>query len=265
MKFNILQSIVLILAQFLVISNAGATTKTISATVSESTISSIDGLNIKFTLPFEWNDAIVGLKYTLNNIKSLPDSLFYRKSIELNTDNKLSFDADYSLADQKIELTTVLDNKQTGLTGKLVTDNVNLFTKVGLKLKKSIQDYQVTIDSFYDKLKNNYDINTKVTKDRITTDLAYNTVENNPILSVSVDIDDVSSIAPSISLTTGDISYKYSRKLSAGSISGKFIPDDKVEVEWKENVSNGVWITKADIPLDRSKSTKIALTKQWDY
>eukprot|EP01035_Chromulina_nebulosa_P018215 gene18215-23881_t len=235
MKISILQSVALILAQFLVVSNAGATTKTVSATVSESTISSIDGLNIKFTLPFEWNDAIVGLKYTLNNIKSLPDSLFYKKSIDLNTDNKFSFDADYSLADQKIELTTVLANKQSGLTGKLVTDN------------------------------NNYDISTKVTKDRITTDLAYNTVENNPILTVGVDIDDVSTIAPSISLRTGDISYKYSRKLSAGSISGKFIPDDKVEVEWKENVSNGVWITKADIPLDRSKNTKISLTKQWDY
>jgi hypothetical protein len=101
--------------------------------------------------------------------------------------------------------------------------------------------------------------------DDTTVKLEYDNVDKNALLSVSQKLDASNTVKPTISLKNGDMSYGWTRSWTGGSVDTTYFPGDRVDVEWKDNGANGVWTTKAEIPVDDHSATKISFSRDFNY
>ena len=53
------------------------------------------------------------------------------------------------------------------------------------------------------------------------------------------------------------------RKIDGGSIDAVLSPGEKLDLEWSDESSTGVWKTKASIPTADLKNTKISVARDW--
>lgn len=86
-----------------------------------------------------------------------------------------------------------------------------------------------------------------------------------PQLEVTQQLDESNSVTPSISLKDGKLKYGYTRKWEGGSLDSTLYPGDKVTVEWSDNSATGVWKTKATVPINDVKGSKVSVTRDWKY
>ena len=71
---------------------------------------------------------------------------------------------------------------------------------------------------------------------------------------------------PSVTLNTRKVKYGWLHKWSGGSVESTLYPDNRVMVvDWLDEGTNGVWKTKAQIPLCEPKKTKISVSREWKY
>ena len=84
-------------------------------------------------------------------------------------------------------------------------------------------------------------------------------------MAVSHQLDAKNAFSPSVSLKNGAVKYGWVRKWSGGSADLKLTPGDKLTVEWKDQGANGVWTTKAEIPVNDQAKSKISFAHDWTY
>ncbi len=92
-------------------------------------------------------------------------------------------------------------------------------------------------------------------------------MERDPVMSVAFTVDERDTICPSISLRTGATTYEYKRKLDNGDVMAVFYPNDKVSIKWEDRAgTNGVWTTRADVPLvsTPARNIKLSLSRNWN-
>lgn len=117
----------------------------------------------------------------------------------------------------------------------------------------------------YNRLKKKLGGSAKVAVDDTTVKFEYNNVDKDALLSVSQKLDSSNTVKPTISLTTGDMCYGWTRSWTGGSVESTFRPGDRVDVEWKDNGANGVWTTRAEIPVNDHAATKISFSRDFNY
>ena len=84
-------------------------------------------------------------------------------------------------------------------------------------------------------------------------------------MAVSHQLDAKNAFSPSVSLKNGAVKYGWVRKWSGGSADLKLTPGEKLTVEWKDQGANGVWTTKAEIPVNDQSKSKISFSHDWTY
>lgn len=73
----------------------------VSASVKETSVNGLEGLNINVAAPFKFQDYVVGFKYALGNIKRAPESLFAKRSFD-TSEGQFTVDSDYTIADNTL-------------------------------------------------------------------------------------------------------------------------------------------------------------------
>ena len=144
-------------------------------------------------------------------------------------------------------------------------DSKDKVTSIGASTSQNVEGKDVILTSTYDLLKKKLLGSAKVTVDDTTVKIQYDTVDKNALLSVAQKLDDKNTITPSISLKTGDMTYGWKRSWNGGSVDTTYCPGDRVDVVWKDEGANGVWTTKAEIPVDDHSATKISFSRDFNY
>ena len=59
--------------------------------------------------------------------------------------------------------------------------------------------------------------------------------------------------------------YGWTRKWSGGSADLELTPGDKLNIAWKDQGANGIWTTKAEVPINDQAKSKISFAHEWTY
>lgn len=92
--------------------------QSISATIKDTNVDGVEGLNIEWAAPFKFDDYVVGFRYALGNLRKAPESLFAKKS----------YDTPVIEGAATIEMDYVLDSKLLKVDSKFVSKN-GVFSK----------------------------------------------------------------------------------------------------------------------------------------
>lgn len=77
-------------------------TQSISASIKDTTVNGVEGLNINWEAPFKFDDYVVGFRYALGNLKKAPESLFAKRTYDTPiVEGAATVDVDYNL-DSKV-------------------------------------------------------------------------------------------------------------------------------------------------------------------
>jgi hypothetical protein len=55
------------------------------------------------------------------------------------------------------------------------------------------------------------------------------------------------------------------RNINGGKLGTRLHPGEKVDITWEDNGANGVWTTKAEVPLENTGNTKVSFSRDWAY
>jgi len=242
--------------------SAGPLSQTLSASVKDTSVDGLEGLNIKWTVPFKVQDYTVGFKYSLADLKKVPDSLFAKKSFDAGS-GQACVNADYNIADKKLGVCANWSSEKDGLSFGVSGNSNDRVTEVRACTTQTIGGNKWNIKGTWDRVKNTIGLNTKTTVEDITAEIDYDTTDKNPVLSVAYKLDANNVFTPAVSLKDGEMSYRWNRKINGGSVDAKLKPGNSLDVEWQDNGSNGVWSTKASIPVNNPSGTKVSFSREW--
>jgi hypothetical protein len=233
-------------------------------------------LNLKVSLPFNFNDYIVGIKHTFGGDELAPEAIFARKSwrtdigswhkgwlngavgtdLEYNT-RKNVFSGAIAWAADKLgtKLGMEMNSKDIMKSLSLSTSHEVKDTKV-----KTSVDYQFPTKMFTGKTNVAYKDTAVDFKCGVKCD---SSKEVNPVLSLTQKIDDANEISPSFSFKDKSANYKWTHKLGSGKVASTLFPGDKVLVDWTDNAAEGAWVLSSEIPLEDRKASKISVKRDW--
>jgi hypothetical protein len=257
---------ILVLFAILAVAFAGTPQSTkITASVKDTPVDGIEGLNVNIAAPFKFQDYVVGFKYALGDLARAPEAVFAKRTFENDDGSKVSVDGNYNLADKLLSVAANWNSDKMGMSLSADADSRDKLTAVGFTKDTSINDNKFTIRGAYDLLKKKISGDGTLDIDQGSINIAYDTEDKDPVLSVNRALDDNNEFKPSVSLKSGQVTYGYKRKWDGGSVDSKLFPGDRVELEWTDKGSGGSWSTTAEIPLDDKSNTKISFGRDWDY
>jgi hypothetical protein len=82
-------------------------------------------------------------------------------------------------------------------------------------------------------------------------------------MDITHELDDINTFKSTVNLNSRAVRYGWLRKWSGGSVESTLYPGDKMVLDWYDDGRNGVWKTKAEIPLSDPKNTKLSLIREW--
>jgi len=241
--------------------------KSVSAAVKDTQVDGLAGLNINWEAPFNFDKYVVGFRYHLGNLKKVPESLFAKRSFETaGIEGTATVDADYHIGNKLLSADVRWASSNHDLEARAKANNEDRVTEVGLTTSQNVEGKKVILSADYNLLKKRLASSAKVTVDDTTAQVNYDNVDRDAVLKVSHKVDDRNTVEPSISLKSGHMTYGWTRALNGGgSVQAVYNPGETVDVTWKDNGANGVWNTKASIPVDDHSSTTISFSRDWKY
>ncbi|KAJ1442706.1 hypothetical protein B484DRAFT_389913 [Ochromonadaceae sp. CCMP2298] len=237
----------------------------VSASIKDTKVDGLEGLNIELAAPFKLNDYVVGFNYKLGDLRKGPDSLFAKKSFETAGEGKASVDAKMTLSDQKVKADVTWESDSMGLTVGVSGDSKDKVTKVSALKSMMLGDNKISLKAAYDlpgKIASGFG---SYNVDGTLLNVEYSTEDKDPVLSVTKSLDDNNDVTPSVGLKSGSLAYAWTRKWTGGSVKTKLTPGEKVDVEWKDEGAGGVWTTSAEFPLEDSAAAKVSISRDWKY
>lgn len=261
----VLQALIVVVVCSIVANAGSPTSKSVSGSIKDTSVSGLEGLNVKLAFPFKVKDFVVGFSHSLSNFNRGPENIFLGKSFKTGDVGSLSFDADYAVSKNVFTLASDWASEKLGFKLGLTATSVKPFVSdVSFSTDHDFQG-KVTLGT-----KGSLEIASKkfagevsVKHDDTTFVIEGDSEEKNPRLKVVQVVDSSNTVAPSISLKTGDIKYGWTRKWNGGSLTGTLTPGDAIELDWRDNGVNGQWATKATIPVDDAKGTKVTIARDW--
>jgi len=251
--------------------------KTVTSSVKDVAVNGVEGLGVKLNVPWKLGSGFVaGIKYNVERVLKFPDEVYIRKSWETAEDGTWTVEADYKYADDSFGLAAEWVSDKIGLTihASGDTNNLNFINEVGVQIKEVLESSKLSLDGTYDFIKNKFTGNalldvTGSFSARVTGD----SIACDPVLALSYEIDEKNTVSPAVSLRHGDSSYAWTRKIKGGSVKATLYPNDKYNIVWKDQGTDGEWTAKVEVPIEKIavvsglglRSSKFSITRDWTY
>jgi len=260
------KSIVLLVSTIVTVCAAELVHPKLSAAVKNTPVSGVEGLNLHLTVPYKYQDYLLGFKYTVSSdIKKLPDSFFANKNFETPLDGSANVNAEFSVDDKTLHLDTEWSSAKHGVTAAVKADSKDYLKKVKVSKTQTLPNgFKGTMKVGYNVVKNVFCADASVTNGATTVGVCGDSDSQDPVVSITHNVDENNEVAPSVSLRTGAMSYGFTRRWLGGSAKANLVLNDKVSVEWKDNGASGAWTTTADVPLNGDKP-RISFSRDWVY
>jgi len=113
-------------------------------------------------------------------------------------------------------------------------------------------------------LKKSFESTTSLNADSATVSVDFNGADKEPRITIDYDIDDRTSISPSVTGVGSSADVTLTRKWDGGSIASTVDMDKNLKLTWKDSGVGGGWTTVADLPLNDRSATKVSLSRDWD-
>jgi len=238
--------------------------KTVAAAVKDTTFNGVGGLNIEVSAPFKFKEYIVGFNYNVvGNLQNAPKSFFAKKSFSTGGEGEATVEAEYNVAAKTIKLATKWASEKLGFSVNVAGDSDDKVTTVGASTTQTVGGNKLLVTADYDVQEKKLSGSSKLTVDDTDVSIAYDNVDKEPILAISHKLNSQNTLEPSVSLKDGSMKYGWLRKWSGGSVESTLTPGDKLTVEWKDNGANGVWSTRAEIPVHNQANSKVSFAREW--
>lgn len=156
-------------------------------------------------------------------------------------------------------------SEQLGIGLSASGDTDNVLTDVGMSASRSFQRAVITVSGQYNLLRNRCMSMARLDYDDTTAKVLYDSKIKDPIVTLSQQLNDADTVAPSLSLKTGKMSYKWNRRLDSGDIEATYYPGDKVDVLWNDRSDSGSWSTRAVLPLDNPQKCKLSFSRNVNF
>lgn len=209
---------------------------------------------------------MVGFKYALGNVRRLPESIFARKVFDTPVHGKLNVNADYLIEESKVRVAASWTSEALGLGVGATGNSKDFVTEVSAQKQAIVAGNPLSLQGAYD-------LSNKIVHGFASYDIANTLVEVtgnsqslDPVVAVTRPLDAQNEVTPAISLKTGLMSYAWKRTWGGGSLMTKLYPNaanKRVELEWRDVGTRGVWTTRAEVPLDDSSKLKISILRDW--
>jgi len=237
--------------------------KTASARVN-SEVNGLEGLNLNLDVPFKVEDAVVGFRVKLAQLKQLPDSLFAKKSFDV-ADGRATVDADFNVARKVLSVASQWTSDKLGLTVHADGDSENHVREVGVTSNRKIDGRDVRLAATYDIPSQNVEAKVKANADKVSGEVTYNSGNKNVDVAVEYVVDDKNTFSPKLNVQSKKVAYGWKRKWNGGSLDATYHHDDKTVVEWKDVGTLGDWKTTAEIPAGNAGNSKVTISRDWTY
>jgi hypothetical protein len=201
--------------------------------VKDTSVNGVDGLNIKWTAPFKFQDYVVGFRTTLGDLRRAPDELFAKRSFNLGTDGTATVDADYTISTKALNVNAKWANDKLEL--KAEGNNNDKLTSISGTTHQTMNGNKWDIGAAYDLLKKKITGSSELIVDDTTVGIDYDHSSRDAVLSVSHKLDDKNTVEPTIGLKSGDMTYGWTRNIKGGKFGARLHPGDKMDVTWEDN------------------------------
>ena len=221
-----------------------------------------------YVLPFKFGSNVFGIKRNNDN----QPKAFIKTTKDLEDKGVLSLEVDVGVDDRKVQLASKWALKTKGFIGG-ITAALGFKDEFSAELKE-LSAIQELVDS---KLVLDYklDFDTKIVSGTTSydwTDVGVLKVKadsklEDPLLSVSRNINDNDKITTGVHLKTYKPILGFGRKWIGGSID--VTADTKQEVitsEWKDETSTGAWYTKLNTFYEaenKAKAVEVTVRREW--
>lgn len=243
-----------------------STIKTLSAGLKDTSVNGLEGLNIRAVFPFNFDKYVVGFKHSFTGFGRAPDALFVRRSFATGSVGEGFVNAEYNTQNNVGSVNARWQSQALGVAVSVNADTQDKLQTVEVAAVQNVQGVNVGLSAAFDVLSQKISSTTTVQKDSTALTLHVDTVNRNPELSLEQHINENNIVNPTISLTTGDISYGWIRKWAGGSLRSALHPGDKLTFDWKdESSTGGAWNTHAEVPIDDVSRTKVSVSRDWQY
>lgn len=236
----------------------------LTASFKETSFHGLDDLNINFIKSFQLSGFTLGFKKNIKNMNDIlksPDTLFYKKVTNFFSNN-LHIDGDLDVANNILKVSTKLVNHPKKILLNFSGSSKNKLTDIEFR-----KDFtKLSLNLFYNLPKKLLSTSTsyKVDTWNAIINLDYDTSNKDPIISVVKHVDDANELIPSMSFKTKLVTYAWKHKWNGSSLTSTLIPDDSIELVWKDIGYNGNWNTKGSLSLKDSSKNKLSISREWN-
>jgi len=237
--------------------------KCVSASLKENDVQGLGGLDLKCAFPFKIDDYTVGFRHSFGgDMNRGPEALFVKREFDIN-DGHMNVEAQYESADNMVSVAAKWVSDKLKLAVGLEGNTKDKLTNVELTSNEEVQGSKVRTTLGYDLANQKISGKSAITKDDTTVQVAYDTEDADPVLTISHKLDENNAVQPSLSLKDGKMKYGWLRKWEGGSLETTLYPGDKVTLQWDDDSSSGVWKTKATVPMNDIKGSKVSVSRDW--
>lgn len=230
--------------------------------------SDLKGLDVNWVGVFNVDEFVLGFKYAITSLRERPESLFVKRTFNA-VGGKLTVDTEYNVPRNAFQVIASYANEKFGLAASAIADTADRIKEVSAS--KSFDSVlgdgdNFTLDAKYETKAGKTTVVSRYARGDAAAVLNFDTEENDPVLTISKNLDENNIVSPSLSFKTGETKYGFTHKFSKGStVSSKFTPGKDVALTWTDSGDSGVWTSTAVIPLDKSQSTKISIGRDWNF
>jgi len=257
--------ILLAIAVVFVAVNAGApSSKSVTTSVKDVSVKGLEGLNLNWEAPFKFDDYIVGFRYHLGNLKKVPASLFAKRTVDIGDSGATTVDVDYNVDSKVLNVDAKWINKKGNFEANARGNSDDRLVEVGASTHTTVDGRRVNLKGNYNVLSKKAGAEAQVQLEDTAVSVAYDNKDKDAVIKINHKLDSVNSIEPSLSLKNKNMAIGWTRAWNGGSLETTYHQDDRVDLKWKDKGANGVWTTKAEVPLDDFESTTVTFSRDWD-
>ena len=206
----------------------------------------LEGLNIRAVFPFKFDEYVVGFKHSFTGFGRAPDTLFARRSFKTGAIGTGLVNAEYDTQSNVGSLNARWESRPWAVAMSVDADTKDKLKSVDIATVQNVQGVNVGVSAAFDVLSQKLTATTSAQKDGTLLSLRVDTANRNPevsilfkfccikyfllvlffILQLSVQqyINENNVVNPTISLTTGDISYGWIRTWKGGLLRSTLHP-----------------------------------------
>jgi len=242
--------------------------KTFEVNIKDTAVSSIEAANIEGSVETQITDQLAaGGEYQQNSAKFAPKSLFTRWTSKGG--DPLAITATYNVASNSADVEVEYEKSGTTVTGNFDTDRKTLLTDLEVSRDFRVEGRDLTVAPSYDFAGKSASVAATLALSKDTTvELTLDSEDpsNRDTFDGTLTIDHAinakNSIKPTFALSSGKVTYEYTRQLDGDAeLTVEANPGKGVEIEWDDAGSKGLWTTNVKMPWGKPVGASVSFKR----